>query len=150
MTDCKCPFLYASALYPHLDNPEECMHMIVFGNPILLPLLKVPSLDMYVDATFDCTSAPFYLTLIFMVYLHKTSSYAPVFDSLLACIQYNRVLLELADSSMHQHNRLQAWSSETDGYSVLRKVGRRSACGMSLSSQAARPWLSGSINCSIF
>ena len=59
------------------------MRMMVFRNPTLLPLLKVPSLDMYVDATFDCTPAPFYQTLIFMVYSHETSSYVPILYALM-------------------------------------------------------------------
>ena len=52
MTDSKRPFLQMS-VFPHPDDPEEYMHMMVFGNPTLLPLSKVPSLDMYVDAMFD-------------------------------------------------------------------------------------------------
>ena len=69
MTDSKQPFLQASALFSHPDDPEEYMCMIVSGNPTLLLLLKVPLLDMYIDATFDCTPDPFfYQTLIFMIY----------------------------------------------------------------------------------
>ncbi len=52
-------------------------------NPALTGLLKIPYLDVFVDATFDCTPNPFSQCLIFMIYDHSTSSYMPILYALM-------------------------------------------------------------------
>jgi hypothetical protein len=36
----KCPFLQFSGTWPHPDKTGEQMHLMIFGNPSLIPLLK--------------------------------------------------------------------------------------------------------------
>ena len=84
MADGKRPFLQTFATYPHPEDSKEFMQMMVLANPELLSLLKNPALDMYIDATFDCTPRPFYQCLIVMVYHYNTSLYVPVLYALMS------------------------------------------------------------------
>ncbi|KAL3823633.1 hypothetical protein ACHAXA_005614 [Cyclostephanos tholiformis] len=56
---------------------------MIFANPALLGMLKIPALDVFVDAPFDCCPNPFYQFLIFMIYDHATSSYVPILYALM-------------------------------------------------------------------
>ncbi len=58
--------------------------MMVLGNPTFLPILKITGLDIFVDATFDCTPNPFYQTLILMTYHEETELYVPVLYALMS------------------------------------------------------------------
>ena len=53
MSDQGRAFLQAFGSYPHPDDPNEFMCMMIFGNPVLIPMLKQRGLDILVDATFD-------------------------------------------------------------------------------------------------
>ena len=83
MKDTERPFLQAYGCFPHPEDPKEFMSMMVFGNPTLIQMLKVTGLDIFVDATFDCTPRPFYQTLILMTYHEETESYVPVLYALM-------------------------------------------------------------------
>jgi hypothetical protein len=83
MSDQGRAFLQAFGSYPHPDDPNEFMCMMVYGNPSLIPMLKQRGLDIFVDATFDCTPKPFYQTLILMIFHEETESYVPVLYALM-------------------------------------------------------------------
>ncbi len=78
MTDAPWSFLRFSATLPDPDNEPEMMRFMMFGNPEVTRLLKMPQVDIFMDATFDCCPHPFYQCLIVMVYDPTTSLYVPV------------------------------------------------------------------------
>jgi hypothetical protein len=83
MTDSRRPFLQCSACFPHPEDENVNMWMMVFANPTLLGLLQ-GQVDIYVDATFNrCTSNPFLQCLIVMVFDNRTSCYVPVVYTLM-------------------------------------------------------------------
>jgi len=78
MTDSKRSFLQVSMSFPNPVDGEDPIRIMIFGNPALSGMLKNPGLDVFVDATFDCTPHPFSQCLIFMIYDHSTSNYVPI------------------------------------------------------------------------
>ena len=78
MTDNNWVFLHFNASWPHPNDPGKQMQMMIFGSPTLIGLLKGPSIDIFVDATFGCCPHPFEQCLIIMVHDHHTSAYVPV------------------------------------------------------------------------
>ena len=78
MRDSDRRFLQCSAWYPHPTDVTDAMRIMAYGNPALFRLLKIPGLDIYMDATFSCCPAPFKQCLIIMVYDHSCSAYVPV------------------------------------------------------------------------
>ena len=71
-------FLHFSGEWPHPTDPDKKMRMMIFGNPTLINLLRNPTVDLFVDATFSCCPPQFHQCLIIMVYEHQTRSYVPV------------------------------------------------------------------------
>ena len=78
MTDSKRRFLQSHLIISHPDDPSVWQRLMVFGNPSLFGLLQASSVDLYIDATFDCCPHPFYQCLIIMVFDRMTSCYVPV------------------------------------------------------------------------
>ncbi len=83
MKDSKRPFLHHHATLPHPEKDDVLMRFMVFMNPALKGLLMARSVDAFIDCTFDCTPAPFYQTLIFIVFDHQTRKYVPVVYALM-------------------------------------------------------------------
>jgi hypothetical protein len=78
MMDTRRPFLQYSTCFPHPEDENLYMRMMVFANPTLLGLIQGQS-DIYVDATFNpCTPHPFIQCLIVMVFNNQRSCYVPV------------------------------------------------------------------------
>jgi hypothetical protein len=78
MKDAAWAFLRYSASMPVPNQEDKSMKFMVFGNPELIRLLKMPQVDLFMDATFDCCPHPFYQCLIIMVYNSTNSYYVPV------------------------------------------------------------------------
>jgi hypothetical protein len=83
MADNERSFLQVSMTFPNPVVGENPIRIMIFGNPGLIGMLKTPFLDVFVDATFDCTPHPFLQCLIFMIYDHSTSSYVPILYALM-------------------------------------------------------------------
>ena len=78
MNNAEWSFLRFSATLPVPGDEKDHMHYMIFCNPELIRLLKMPQVDLFIDATFDCCPHPFYQCLIIMVYDPTTSYYVPV------------------------------------------------------------------------
>jgi hypothetical protein len=83
MTDNERSFLQVSMTFPNPVVGENPIRIMIFGNPGLIGMPKTPSLDVFVDATFDCTPHPFLQCLIFMIYDHSTSYFIPILYALM-------------------------------------------------------------------
>ena len=83
MQDSDLPFLQASLNFANPKRGKDRIQIMIFANPALLGMLKIPALDVFVDATFDCCPNSFYQCLIFMIYDHATSSYVPILYALM-------------------------------------------------------------------
>ena len=83
MIDNEHSFLQVSMTFPNPVVRENPIRIMIFGNPGLTGMLKTPCLDVFVNATFDCTPHPFLQCLIFMIYDHSTSSYIPILYALM-------------------------------------------------------------------
>ncbi len=90
MKDTDRPFLQQYGCFPHPQDPMMTMQMMIYGNPTLIQMLKRKGLDIYVDATFDCTPDPFYQTLILVVFHEEMDSHVPV---LYVLISHKHVML---------------------------------------------------------
>jgi hypothetical protein len=83
MTDTKQPFLHCSACFPHPEDDNGNMRMMIYSNPTVLGLLH-RIMDIFVDATFTpCTPHQFLQCLINMVFNNKMSSFVPVIYALI-------------------------------------------------------------------
>lgn len=78
MTDSPRSFLQYHACFPDRDEPGKQQRFMVFGNPSLLHKLESNDVDLYIDATFDCTPNPFYQCLIVMCFDREHSVYLPL------------------------------------------------------------------------
>jgi hypothetical protein len=83
MQDSDLPFLQASLNFANPKRGKDRIRIMIFANPALLGMLKIPALDVFVDATFNCCPNSFYQCLIFMIYDHATSSYVPILYALM-------------------------------------------------------------------
>jgi hypothetical protein len=83
MTDTRRPFLECSECFPHLEDENLNIRMMVFANPTLLGLLQ-GQVDIYVDAIVSpCAPNPFLQCLIVVLFDNQTSCYVPVVYTLM-------------------------------------------------------------------